>query len=256
MTGISHVIQILSKPNLRTDCYGTINLTIADIKELADLVDSRQVLKSSYSVLAAMLIHDQAKPEDYMHYASLTKLIYQRMKEKHRFLTGEDDIGFAALLAVSGIDLDHLELEISECYELLKEEKMPFDARQELSHILAMDMGAPTQKVAKVKALFEEFKRRKKKYGRSYEFVSLGSLALLDLDVSELCDMVIEVEEWLKVQDGFHGLACDRATRLMIAADFVVETFKPEDYEMDSVLQYITMKIAIAQQAAAAAAAA
>ena len=226
------------------------------IKEIAGLIDSRTVFQSSYAVLAAMLIHDQVQPQDYMHYASLTKVIYQHMKEEHRFLTGEDDMGFAALLAVSGIDLEHLKLEINECFELLKEEKMPFEARQELSHILALDMGAPTQKVAKVKALFDEFKRRKKKYGRSYEFVSLGMLALIDLDVSELCDMVIEVEEWLKVQDGFHGLSCDRATRLMIASDFVVETFKPEDYEMDSVLQYITMKIAIAQQAAAAAAAA
>ena len=226
------------------------------IMELSDLVDRRKALKTAFAVHAAILLYDRVDPSEYEYYAGLTKVIYQRMKEEHRFLTGEDDLAFAALLAVSNIDIENLDLEMKECFELLKEEKISLDARQELSHILALDMGAPTEKVAKVKALFEEFKRRKKQFRSGYEMVSVGMLAMIDLSVSELCDMVLEIEEWLKPQEGFHGLSVDRAGRLMCASDFVVETYRPEGYEMDSVLQYISLKVAIAQQAAAAAAAA
>ena len=58
------------------------------------------------------------------------------MKEKHPWLTSDEDIPFAAMLAVSDLDTDSLISEMEKNYEILKQKFSDKNAVQTLSHVL------------------------------------------------------------------------------------------------------------------------
>jgi len=69
------------------------------------------------TVLAAMILAEQGGSEGP---AEKTKQIYKDMKEAHPWLTSENDLPFAALMAVSGGDASAVYAEAAEIYALLK----------------------------------------------------------------------------------------------------------------------------------------
>ena len=80
-----------------------------------------QRIKSFFSgeqtVLAAMILAEQESSEGL---AEKTKQIYQDMKGAHPWLTSENDLPFAALMAVSGKDAAAVYAEAEEIYAILK----------------------------------------------------------------------------------------------------------------------------------------
>ena len=68
------------------------------------------------TVLAAMILAEQDSSEGL---AEKTKQIYKEMKEAHPWLTSENDLPFAVVMAVSGRDSTSVYAEAEEIYALL-----------------------------------------------------------------------------------------------------------------------------------------
>lgn len=223
------------------------------LKTICDQVDDAKVFRSDYSVIASMIIYENVELTEARSYINKTKMICEKMKNDHPFFSSSKDIIFAALLAVSDIDVDNLLLEMEENYKLLDGQIM-FASNRELSRILALDLGAPGQKSERFLYMYDELKARKMNFGREYELNVLAVLSCLDYDTEEIMKMLDEVNNYLRVQKGFHGLSMTSKERLMYAAMLVIKTIKPDDYVIDNIILYINLSKAIAAAAAAAAA--
>lgn len=223
------------------------------LKTVCDEIDDAKLFRSDYSIIAAMIIYENVELTEARSYINKTRMIYQKMKDEHPILTSSSDIVFAALLAVSDIDVDNLLLEMEENYKLLDGQIM-FASNRELSRLLALDLGAPGQKSDRFLYMNDELKARKMNFGRGYGLNTLALLSCLDIDTEEIMRMLQEVNDYLRVQKGFHGLSMGSDERLMYAAMIVIKTVKPDDYVIDNILLYTSLSRAIAATAAAAAA--
>ena len=222
------------------------------VRVLKESLDDDKFIKSEYSVIAAMLIADKIKPELFKDYIRKTKMIYQKMKDEHSILTSSNDIVFAALLAVSDINVDDLLLEMEESYALLKG-RFIFAETQELSHILSLDMGSPGLKVQKFLDLTQLAKEYKLPFGSGTELNSAALLSLLDLDNEEIMNQVAEMNSYLKGNKYFRGIHMFQSTRLSLAAMLLIKYCRPDDETIDSIIMYSCLTAAIAAAAAAAA---
>lgn len=224
------------------------------IKSISERLENNKFFKSYFAVVAAIIIYDRVENKDFTKYINKTKLIYEQMKRDHSILTSNDDIVFAALLAVSNIDVDNLLLEMDECYRLLKSDFNSFN-NQELSHILALDVGAPGLKVKKFIELYQGFKAEKLNFGKSYGAIALAVLSLLDIDADEALYQVSKTHDFLLVQKGFSGWHMVKSERLSYAALLVTKAYKPYDEVIENVLLYVNLRRMADAQAASSAAA-
>ena len=228
---------------------------LEDIKYLTDQFNKgRKFFTNSYSSIAAMILHDNAAPEEYDQYLEKSWKIFQQMKDDHGFLTSDDDIVLAVLLAVSDINVNNLLLDMDECYELLKG-RFAFVSKQELSHVLALDFRSPGEKVERLQTICDMLKERKIRYGSGSEMNMLALLNRLDMDDYDIVNQLEDVEAYLKPVKGFHGLSMDRSERLCCGVMLIYGLNKPEDEMMQGLQLYMAMQKIIAAQAAAAAAA-
>lgn len=211
---------------------------------------------SEYLTVAASVISDMAEPRQYEQITQRTRMIYNRMKEAHPFLTSGEDSSFAALLALSELDDIYIEQEMERCYSLLKPYFYSGNAVQSLSHILALGEGSPEQKCTKAIELFEYLKSHGHKYGTSYELASLGVLALLDTDVKTLAQDIMEVDDYLHSQKGFGAFGIGARQRLMYAGILTMCDYMPELQPMKTAALNGVVSLVIAQQAALCASAA
>lgn len=211
---------------------------------------------SEYLTVAASVISDMAEPRQYEQITQRTRMIYNRMKEAHPFLTSGEDSSFAALLALSELDDIYIEQEMERCYSLLKPYFYSGNAVQSLSHILALGEGSPEQNCTKAIELFEYLKSHGHKYGTSYELASLGVLALLDTDVKTLAQDIMEVDDYLHSQKGFGAFGIGARQRLMYAGILTMCDYMPELQPMKTAALNGVVSLVIAQQAALCASAA
>ncbi len=224
------------------------------IKEMNTQINNNKIFMSNYAPLAAMIIEERVQPEQYQYYVDKTKAIYQKMKEEHSFLTSDNDIIFAALLAVSDINTDNLLLEMEENYPLLKG-KIKGAPNLELSHTLALDLGAPGIKTARFLELYQYLKQRKLKFAAGKGLNALALLSLLDEDEDYIYELLNQVNEYLKAHKRFRGIHMFQSDRLPLAAMLVIKYLKPDDIVVKDIMTFVCLQQAIAAAAAAAAAA-
>lgn len=198
---------------------------------------------SEYKLLAAMILCDHGCANDPAGYAEKTKDVYERMKQAHKWLTSDEDIPFAALLAVSEADMDSLILEADRCYPVLKEKFGGINANavQTLCHVLSLDKNASDEKCRKVEAIFDGLKAEKHQLGVGQELACLGLLSMLDASTEDIVRNIIEADDYLKRQKGFGGLDMSSSTRRMYAALNVINMYmqngeKPQDTAVGNML--------------------
>ena len=175
-------------------------------------------------MLAAMILAEQ---DGSGSLAEKTKSIYKEMKEAHPWLTSEDDLPFAALMAVSGRDASAVYAEAEEIYALLKEKlKADKNTMQMLSHILAIRSGRAEEKCEKLCALAAGLKAAGHSLGRGSRLAILGILADSGLPADTLVDRICEADDFLKQHKPFHGLfGVGRECRRMFAVQMgITET--------------------------------
>lgn len=214
----------------------------------------KEFWSSTYLPLAAMVIAQVADTYQYEQIASRTRVIYNRMKGEHPFLTSGEDSAFCALMALSEKSNEALIADMEDCYKELKHRFFSSNAVQSLSHVLALCEGSPTMKCNRTKELFDLLKASGRKYGTDYELPTLGVLAMTGANLQSIASDMIEIDDWLSAQKGF-GLfsSITRKQRLMYAG-----ILAQRDYINENTIQTAavgsTIALIVAQEAAMCAA--
>ena len=196
------------------------------------------------TVLAAMILAEQGGSEGL---AEKTKQIYKEMKDAHPWLTSENDLPFAALMAVSGRDASAVYAEAEEIYELLRKElRVEKDTLQMLSHILAIRGGRPEEKCERLCALASGLKAAGHSLGRGSRLAILGILVDCGLPADALVERICETDDFLKKHKPFHGLfGVGRECRRMFAVQMVQASLSGEDGLSASAMLTASVELAI-----------
>ena len=201
---------------------------IDDLIDVFNVLMKGKVFEDSYMVLTAMIIVDRGRKADAESIKNATNEIMRRMSKRHPILTSSEDLALAALLAMSGRDIDAVMNDMEECYVYTKKElKLRAEANsiQALSQILALTEGDMKAKCDKVAELFAAFKEHGSKFGTYLEFPALGTLLDVQVPTEVLVPEIIEAADFLKKNKGFGGLSMDKKTRLMFAALLASEVY-------------------------------
>ena len=196
------------------------------------------------TVLAAMILAEQGGSEDL---AEKTKQIYKEMKNAHPWLTSENDLPFAALMAVSGKDASAVYAEAEEIYAHLNGKlKADKDTLQMLSHVLAIRGGRTENKCEKLCALSDGLKAAGHSLGRGSRLAILGILADSGLPADTLIDRICEADDFLKQHKPFRGLfGVGRDCRRMFAVQMVQASLSEEDSLGASAMLTASVELAI-----------
>ncbi len=206
------------------------------IVELYNKIRKGKVFDDGYMILAAVLLYDQNRVEDADDIIEKYKEIMKRMSKEHPILTGGEDTPLAMILAMTDKDVDLIIEEMEECYGYMKKNFKGYsDPIQGLSQVLTVTGGDMIEKCDKVIDIYNRFKEHGVKYGREYEFTSLGALIGLDVDTDALIDEILEADKLLASYKGFGAWNMDKTTRLMFAAILTAQ-----EYEKDSAGLYAT----------------
>ena len=251
---------VLSKMYLAADPETYID----EVLDVYKVIRGKKIIEYHSFVLSAMTVIDLGKKNEIETIMNKANEIIKRMKKEHPFLTDSDDLTFAVMLAMTDKDVDTIIREMEECYSYLKNTakvKADANAIQGLSELIIMSDGDMTLKCNKAVELFNAFADHGAKYGRYYEFASLGALIGIDADKDELVDMVIEVADTLKENKGFGNWSIDNRDRLMFGTMLVASTMSNSDdrrydYAVNNAVITNTIAAIVAEEAAAAAVAA
>lgn len=198
-----------------------------DVDSIVQQMKSLKWIETDYKILAAMTLRDHLDMDDISSVTEKMIALYQGMKEKHPWLTSGEDVPFAAILAVSGMDTEALMMEMENCYKELSKTFRDRNAVQSLSHILAIDPVDTQTKCKKVETMFDILKENKHKYGTGPELTVLGTLSMLDLTAEQAAREIMEADDYLKSKKGFGAFRMGDTVRRMYAALMVMDTHMP-----------------------------
>lgn len=218
-------------------------------------VFKREFHGSPYLPVTAFMAAGVTEASDYARVAAKAKGIYKKIKENHPFLTSGEDVGTAAMLAMSSLSEDTAVLETEKCYQILMEEFGKGNPLQSLSHVLALGEEDVRTKCGKTVELYKILKEKGCRYGKGMELSVLGVLAMLTVDIIQTAEDIREVDELLRSYKGFGDFGIGRAQRLMYAA--IIVSGELSSREADSNLNMTAVNsvtnIIIAEQAAVSA---
>lgn len=206
---------------------------LLNVKEIYEIMNKNHLIGSDSKLISAITLANHTNGSNFLKYIELTNDIYNHMKADHKWLTSENDLAFAAMLAVSDFDVETLFIEIEKCFEILKN-KFEKNASQSLSHVLALCEGDSNKKCNKVFEIFDGLKKAKHSFGTNYELASLGTIASLDINSDQLVNEIVEVDDYLKQQKGFGALSISSYTRRMYAVLIVMNTYSKSNIDIQN----------------------
>ncbi|KUP21489.1 DUF4003 family protein [Paenibacillus sp. DMB5] len=230
---------------------------LSDTLAVYDLLKERKLRASDFLVVAAYQIAANSAADQHQRIAERTRLFYDSMKEYHRFLTGQDDYIFAAMLALSDLEPERGAARMEQLYAELKPEFLSGNSVQALTQVLALGGDTP-EAAARVLALRDAFRHRGIRMDKEYTLSSLGVLSLLPADDESLVQDISDTHDYLRTQKGFGSWSITKQELLLLSAALV--SYKSiEDVKsgiLTSALSTSLTNIVIAQQTAIAVAAA
>lgn len=265
--------QELIKENTRlfSSFRGNSAITIATLLSLSGEQERRltntlavhQLMKDSkfrtsdYLAVAAYQIAAHAPSDQYAATVERTKAFYDGMKARHRFLTGQDDYIFAAMLGISDIGVERGIERMEQLYTELKPEFYSGNSVQALTQVLVLGADTP-EPAARVLALREAFRSRGIRLDKEYTLSSLGVLSLLPYDPEGIVNDVSETFEYLRTRKGFGSWSITKQELLLLSASLAALQYVEEVRSgmVTTVLSTSITNIIIAQQTAIAVAAA
>ena len=174
--------------------------------------------------MAATTIYENCPLESRAEVVDKTRKVYAKLKEQHRFLTGEEDMALIALMILAGIDPDQAADKAEELYVMLKDRYLPgSDTPQSAAMILALSDKPAEQKAADFVDLYETCKAAGHATSKDKAMAIYATFADLDADRAEIVAEIGEVDEWLKKQKGYGALGVGASIRRLFAATLVLE---------------------------------
>lgn len=208
---------------------------------------------SDYLVMAAYQIVGGTVEDKYAETIKRTKAFYDGMKAQHRFITGQNDYIFAAMLGLSDIEIESGLRQMETLHQALQSHFRPADCVQALSQVLTLS-GECRDRVSRVLSLSDKFRQKGMRMDRAYTLPSLGVLSLLPANADVLADEVIEVYELLRTKKGFGRWSVSKQELLLLSSALVSFDYadKASNHLLTSTLSTSLTNIIIAQQTAIA----
>lgn len=218
-----------------------------------DQMKASKFRASDYLVIAAYQIAGGTDKDQYAVTIERTRVFYDGMKAQHRWITGQNDYIFAAMLGLSDIEIKSGLKQIEMLHRALKPHFRPADGVQALSQVLALG-GEGRDMVSRVLDLSDKFRQRGMRLDRAYTLPSLGVLSLLPSSGDTLADEVIEVYELLRTKKGFGRWSVSKQELLLLSSALISYDYadKASNHLLTSALSTSLTNIIIAQQTAIA----
>ncbi len=177
--------------------------------------------------MAATTIYENCPAESHAEVVGKTREAYAKIKEQHRFLTGEEDMALIALMIMAGIDPDQAAEKAEELYVMLKDRYLPgSDTPQSAAMVLALSEKPAEQKAADFVGLYDACKAAGHATSKDKAMAIYATFADLDADRADIVADIGEVDEWLKKQKGYGALGVGASIRRLFAATLVLEDFQ------------------------------
>jgi len=201
---------------------------------------------NDFKVLAAMAIADRAEPGTEMEAVQVSQLIFDRMRANHPLLTQQTDYPFAAMLALTGRDVNTMIAEMEEAYDILKPAFFSKNTVQTLSQLLTLDPRPIDVKVEKIVELQTKLKELKYHFNFGNQVSVLACLSQLNVPADTLVEAIRETDAYLKKKRGFGSLSMNRNTRLFYTAQIVLNEYaNTSDSEPGDVLPNVALTVAV-----------
>ncbi|ONI44653.1 hypothetical protein AN641_06615 [Candidatus Epulonipiscioides gigas] len=206
------IISILSTYD---DAEGAINKAIKLYNQLKlNFVDS------TYIAIDALIMIELVDEENFVYISQRAKEIYKIMESAHKILTSSSDIIFALLMSLSDKQNLKMILDAEEYYLILKKKFASGDPVQTLSHVLALYNWA--NKCTRVIKLYDALKSKGYVYGTNYELPSLGTLAMMNINLKDIIDDFIKVDKFLAKQNAYRSSKFTKKQRFIHSAMLVI----------------------------------
>lgn len=195
------------------------NNSIKNTLSVYEKVKSNGISRSNYMPIAAYNIAKEVPSKSYDYTIKRMKEFYNAIKKGNYWNTNAKDFVFLALLAVTDLEVEKASKMVQYYYNNLKSIGLPKGTElQLLSYILTI-LGGESEKIFKnIINICSEFKEKNLKLGR-YVIPSLGILAFINADISEVAQEIKEANEYLKRKKGygFFGLSNDMRMLLIVS---------------------------------------
>lgn len=193
------------------------------LKEIISIYDKLkdEFFTNEYLVMAAQVIFNARYRVNVDDSVRNTRVAYDYMKKHHRFLTGQEDIANAAIIATTSANLEETFNEIEESYQYLKDNRISYSNNiQSLSHILSLVNLPSIQKCDEVLEMNSILKEKKAPL-KDYFIPMLGIITFLADNKEDFAMNIADVSMNLKKEKGFGNFALGSNFRNMISATLV-----------------------------------
>lgn len=198
------------------DMEGSLKEIISIYEKLKD-----NFFSNEYLVMAAQVIFNARHRVNVDDAVKNTRLAYDYMKKHHRFLTGQEDIANAAIIATTSNNLEQTFKEIEESYQYLKDNGISYSNNiQSLSHILSLINLPSKQKCDEVLEMNSILKEKKVPL-KGYFIPMLGIITFLTDNKENFADNISDMSMILKKEKGFGNFTLGANFRNMISATLV-----------------------------------
>ena len=222
-----------------------------DVSMIYDKFQSGKFFGSTYRVLAAVTICDSGRVAEADAIVAKTEEILKGMKASHPFITTDEDTALVVLLAMTNKSVDTILYELEETFKIIKTRfSFTDNTAYSLCQVITTYEGAFETKCDKIFELYNEMKNNGAKYGRGYEFATLGTLLAVKKNPGTIAAEVAEVADYLKKKKGFGAFYLSKANRLMYATMVVSEAYSEDTANVDASVIGGTIALVIAQQIA------
>lgn len=230
---------------------------LSDTLAVYDMMKELKFRTSDFLAVAAYQIAVNTEHAEYTQTVERARAFYDGMKENHMFYTGSDDYIFAAMLAISDIDVKAGVERMEILYKRLKPDFSFGNSVQALTQVMVLG-GETEESVGRIFKLRDMLRDKKLRLDREYTLSSLGLLALLPADASEIVTNISDSHDFLREQKGFGVWSATKQEVLLFSSALVVSTYVNglKDSVIASTVSTSIANIIIAQQAAIIAASA
>ena len=203
-----------------------------NLKKNYKVLSKKSIFGSFYRILTSMIVCDYEKNISVEKLSAKEKKIYDMMKKNHPFLTGDEDLAFSTLFALSGRKEEKLVAEMEEYYLMLKDYISGKNNAQTIAEILVLENGNKLDKVNKVLEIYSLLKVNKKKINEDFTYALIAFLASLKEDSNTIVNDILEVDSYIGSQKGKGLWSLGKGTRLMIAMMIVDSYYRKNDRQL------------------------
>ena len=187
------------------------------------------VFHSESEVLASSSIVDMVDPAYYQDAIDATLQVFEIMRDQHPLLTTRRDMSLAALLGVSGLDVNPLLDDAEECYQIIRKQSLVLtgEAVQSISAILALHPGSPAEKCERFMQLRNGLKAAGSRLNSEHAPL-IAAFVGTSMSADEIIAEVHEADVYLKDKPGFGAFGLGAQMRRTMAGAMVLKAHEEE----------------------------